>query len=233
MLKAVIFDMDGVIVDTEYIDFQLQSDFIKSIAKHPEQLTHHDFSQLVGRSGRDLLERIQSLCQSDISFAEIYKGFDAINDQKYSQEMIKTHFRKDIVKIIEFAKKHGIALAIASSSSKQHILKVLKTCRIDDAFNLIVSGEDFKESKPNPAIYQFVLRQLDIHASEAIVIEDSPSGITAAKSAGIPVIAYEEKRMLVDQSQANIILPNMQAISEKIMKIVQEEKNFTEKNFDE
>ena len=50
-VKAIIFDMDGVIVDTEYLDFKLQSAYIKSIAKNPEKLSHEDFSSLVGRTG--------------------------------------------------------------------------------------------------------------------------------------------------------------------------------------
>ncbi|CAM4213513.1 haloacid dehalogenase [Streptococcus penaeicida] len=219
MLKAIIFDMDGVIVDTEYLDFQLQSDYIKSISKTPENLTLEDFSALVGRSGRDLWDRIRYLSESDITDQEIVSNLHKIDEQKYNAQTARKLFRKDIVKIINFAKQHDIKLAVASSSPKKEILKVLDACGILQDFNLIVSGEDFVESKPNPAIYLHVLEILDIAPDQALVIEDSPSGIAAGKAAEIPVLAYQENRMLVDQSQADFILENMQAIYEKIVEI--------------
>lgn len=219
MLKAIIFDMDGVIVDTEYLDFKLQSDFIKSISKSPENLTLEDFSGLVGRSGRDLWDRIRILSQNPVSDEAILAGLALIDEQKYNAETARKLFRKDIVKIIDFAKQHDIKLVVASSSPKKEILKVLDACGILQDFHLIVTGEDFVESKPNPAIYFHVLKTLDIAADQALVIEDSPSGIRAGKAAGIPVLAYQENRMLVDQSQADFILENMQAIYEKIVEI--------------
>ncbi|SUN77061.1 haloacid dehalogenase [Streptococcus massiliensis] len=71
MLKAIVFDMDGVIVDTEYVDFQLQSELVKKIAKKPERLTHADFSRLVGRSYENLLEAIKAISQTDLSLVGI------------------------------------------------------------------------------------------------------------------------------------------------------------------
>lgn len=112
-------------------------------------------------------------------------------------------FRTDILKIIAYSKKHDIKLAVASSSRKDHILEVLEDCGIVDQTDHIVSGEDFEESKPHPAIYQFALERLQVSAGDAIAVEDSYYGIQAAKSAGIPVIAYHEERMLVDQSHAD------------------------------
>lgn len=203
MLEAIIFDMDGVIVDTEYVDFQLQSQMIRSIAKNPERLTHADFSSLVGRSYGDLVEAIKDLSQTDLSLEEIEERLEQVAEQKYFQMDYATLFRKDMIQILDFAKERGIKLAVASSSRKAHILEVLQACGIESYFDLVVSGEDFEESKPNPAIYQAVLESLGVAADQALAIEDSTYGILAAKRAGLTVLAYEEKRMLVDQSLAD------------------------------
>ena len=198
MLKAIVFDMDGVIVDTEYVDFQLQSELVKKIAKKPERLTHADFSRLVGRSYENLLEAIKAISQTDLSLVGIEQRLNEIAEQKYFQLDYRPLFREKIVDILDYAKEQGIKLAVASSSREEHILEVLRACGIRDYFDVIVSGENFSESKPNPAIYQAALRSLNVAANQAVAIEDSSYGILAAKSANLTVIAYEETRMLVD-----------------------------------
>ncbi|MGT2722554.1 HAD family hydrolase [Streptococcus porcinus] len=219
MLEAIIFDMDGVIVDTEYLDFQLQSDYIRSIAVDPHYLEHEAFSGLVGRSGQDLLKRIRRLSQTQVPDQDIALALEKISEKKYRADTIKRLFRQDILKINLFAKENQMKLAVASSSSKKHIIQVLEACGILKDFDLIVSGEDFQESKPNPAIYRHVLKELQLEAENTIVIEDSPSGIAAAKAAGIKVIAFEEKRLQVDQTAADYVLKDMNAIFERIVNI--------------
>ncbi|AGM98197.1 HAD family hydrolase [Streptococcus iniae] len=215
-MKAIIFDMDGVIVDTEYLDFQLQSVYIKSIAKNPEELSHEDFSSLVGRTGRDLYDRIIALSHTQHPFEEVTLALEAIAQEKYRKEMVEKLFRKDVLKIIAFAKEQGILLGLASSSAMKDILSVLSSHDLVAQFDLIVTGEDFTASKPHPEIYLHSLEKLGVTANQTIVIEDSPSGIAAAKAAGLTVIAYEEKRMQVDQSAADYIMPDMQHIYMKV-----------------
>ena len=212
MLKVIIFDMDGVIVDTEYLDFQLQSELIKSFAKEPENLTYENFSSLVGLSGQQLLNRIKDLSQTDLPFVEIEAELEKIAQKKYHQTNYKDIFREDIVEILSYAKDNGIQLAVASSSREEHIREVLSACGIMDYFDLILSGEHFYVSKPDPAIYQAVLKKIGLQADQAVAIEDSSYGILAAKRAGLTVIAYEENRMLIDQSLADYKGKNMKEI---------------------
>ncbi|MGT2930365.1 HAD family hydrolase [Streptococcus dentasini] len=212
MIKLIIFDMDGVIVDTEYLDFQLQQNYIKQIAHNPSQLTFKDFSELVGRSGQDLLERIKRLSQTSLSLSEIAAGLGEIERVKYRKENCLSLFRKDVLAVLEYARAEGIALALASSTKRDYIKTVLTTCGIKEYFDAIVSGEDFEKSKPNPEIYLAVLERLAISSGEALAIEDSPSGIAAAKGADLTVLAYREDRLGIDQSLADYMAEDMRDI---------------------
>ncbi|MGT2934173.1 HAD family hydrolase [Streptococcus catagoni] len=220
MLKAIIFDMDGVITDTEYLDYQLQRDFIKSIASENYQLREEDFLSLVGLSGDDLLRRIKSLSGTSLSLEEIDLSLERLSDQEYNEERIAPLFRKDILDILDFAIENKIKLAVVSSSAMKRIRFVLESCGILSYFNVIVSGEAFEKSKPDPQIYKHSLSELAVKASQVLVVEDSSAGIAAAKGAGLKVIAYEENRMRIDQGQADYILKDMKEIMEKIRELV-------------
>lgn len=124
----------------------------------------------------------------------------------------RTIFRSDIKQIIEFAKAHRIKLAVASSSALSHISNILTVCGIKDDFDLIVTGDDFARSKPDPAIYRHTLDSLGVSAEHAVAVEDSYYGMLAAKGAGVTVIGYEEKRMIVDQSLADYMGKDMTEI---------------------
>ncbi|OOF81765.1 HAD family hydrolase [Rodentibacter caecimuris] len=128
-------------------------------------------------------------------------------------------FRSDIQKIIDFAKQHHIKLAVASSSGLEHIQNILTKCDIIQHFDFIVSGEQFERNKPDPTIYRYTLEKLGVQAKNAVAIEDSFFGIQAAKYAGIPVIAYEEKRILIDQSEADYCGKDMSEILTIIQKL--------------
>ena len=211
-LKLIVFDLDGVIVDTEYLDFQLQSGYLRSIASPSVTLGVKDFSSLVGRSGQDLLMQVKNLTQIEKTFAEITAGLKKIEAKKYHPDNYLPLFRQDIVPLLQYAKEQRLLLAVASSTALNYLLDILDNCGIRNYFDLIVSGEDFESSKPHPEIYLSVLKALHVAPDEAIAIEDSSAGIAAAKAAGMDVIAYEEKRFLIDQTQANLICKNMRAI---------------------
>ncbi|MTB63746.1 HAD-IA family hydrolase [Streptococcus sp. zg-86] len=220
MIEAIIFDMDGVIVDTEYLDFQLQKDFVRSISKEMSVEKEQKFSKLIGRSYAYLAQAIKDLSGSSLSLAEISEQLEEYAKERYQDIDYLSLFRTDMIDILDYAKEKGLKLAVASSSRKEHIEEVLESCGILSYFDTVVSGEAFTESKPNPAIYLATLTKLGVDAQCAIAIEDSAYGIAAAKAAGVRVIAYQETRMPIDQRQADFLCQDMAAIFELIQSLV-------------
>ncbi|MFC0309809.1 HAD family hydrolase [Gallibacterium trehalosifermentans] len=212
MLQAIIFDMDGVIVDTEYVEFTAQREFIERLKQHHQPITLAQQSEVVGKSLKEIPAVIKKLSGSPLSLDKIREQYYLFWDNLFEQLDYRAIFRQDINCIIEFAKQQQIKMAVASSSSQQHIERILTACGIKDAFDCIVSGEMFARSKPDPTIYRYTLAQLGVNAENAIAIEDSFYGMQAAKAAGLTVIGYEEKRMVIDQSLADYMGKDMNEI---------------------
>lgn len=219
MLQAIIFDMDGVIVDTEFLEYRLQAQFIESIKEHDRILTPLERSEVVGKGLSEISEIVKKLSASSLPVEEIKQRYIDFFNQLFATVDYPSIFRSDIQKIIDFARQHHIKLAVASSSRLEHIQTILKKCDIIQHFDFIVSGEQFERSKPDPTIYRYTLEKLGVQPQNTVAIEDSFFGIQAAKSAGISVIAYEEKRMHIDQSQADYCGKDMNEILTIIQKL--------------
>lgn len=218
MLKAIIFDMDGVIVDTEFEDFRIQQAFIMKENPTINQ-ENTNFEELIGQSYDMLYKTLRKFIGSNDSLKEIKARFEEYNEVAYRAIDYQQLFRKEILSILNWSKENGIRLAVASSSTYEHIIEVLEVCGIKDSFDVIYSGEFVKESKPNPEIYLNTLKKLNVASNQAVAIEDSFYGISAAKAAGIPTIAYKETRAAIDQSAADYIAEDMTAVFEIVQSI--------------
>lgn len=211
-MKAIIFDMDGVIVDTEIIDYDLQIKYLKENNPNIKNKDYKYFSELVGLSYKKLFRKMSEFLNHSKSIETIEKEYTELEEKAHNNLFYKNLLRYDVIKILDWAKSCNIKLAVVSSSTKIRIINVLKACDILKYFDLIVSGEDFEESKPNPDIYLTVLKKLQKNSEDVVVIEDSYYGIEASKNAFITTIAYKEKRLGIKQSHADYIFNNMTEI---------------------
>lgn len=220
-LKALIFDMDGVIVDTEYQDFSIQKEFIKYL--NPQSnYNDKDLLVLVGKSYLTLYKLLQQFIGQEYSIEKIEEEYAVFSDIRYSKLNYRELFREDIIKILDFSVENGIKLALASSSKYEHIIEVLESCGIRAYFDVIVSGENFIESKPNPEIYRATLNELSVQAEHCIAIEDSYSGIEASTSAGIATIGYYDSRLPLFNNKASWRVGSMQ----EVLNVIQSQYEF-------
>lgn len=202
-MKAVIFDMDGVLIDSEALHLY---DFRVFLQKHNQNLTNEELSEFVGLDAKTFIGHLQEIWKPISllpSIEEIKEGCKYPSDS--FQDMLVPHVRF----ILSHLKKNNIKIAIASSSPYNIIYKMLSINDIDSYFDVIVSGNDVQAKKPSPDIYFETLKRLELPSNDCIVIEDSLVGIQAAINAGLYVIAVKENRFLVDQSQADCIVNDL------------------------
>lgn len=202
-MKAVIFDMDGVLIDSEALHLY---DFRVFLQKHNQNLTNDELSEFVGLDAKTFIRHLQETWKpvSPLpSIEEIQEGCKYPSDS--FQDMLVPHVRF----ILSHLKKNNIKIAIASSSPYNIIYKMLSINDIDSYFDVIVSGDDVKAKKPSPDIYFETLKRLELHSDDCIVIEDSLVGIQSAINAGLYVIALKENRFSVDQSKADCIVNDL------------------------
>jgi len=212
MIKAVIFDFDGVVIDTESIRFN----HLKSILKRFDyDLKDNDFEKSIGKKTRHFLKEIFPKITSD----ELDKIMQLRRELQFKQ--IKDYnLIPGLVELLRFLKAQNIKIAISTGSKMDFIKEILKINSLYAYFDLIVSGEMFLSSKPNPECYQVTLKELGLKPDEVIVLEDAVVGIVAAKKAGCKVFAiqtYFGEKQLED---AYKIFPNHLGIL-----------NFIKKNF--
>lgn len=201
---AVIFDMDGVIVDTEKF-------YLGTLAKLFEaegiEVPFEDLCVTVGASYKDFkrnLVRWFELGGEHLAEEEALAQYNVWEER--NQPDFAALLNHGVVETIAELKRRGVRVALASSSPMSNILLVLEACGLSDAFELVTSGEQFHESKPNPEIYLHTLENLGLPAGDCCCVEDSVPGITAGKAAGLTVFAKREDRFGFTQEAADRII---------------------------
>ena len=188
-IKAVIFDLDGTILDTE-----------KYFRKcWPAAFEHFGYSMsdeqaLSLRSlGRPFAPEYLRKMSGDPDF-----NYEAV--RSYRSELMEETIAKNglqlkpgAVEILEFLKEHKIVRAVATASPKDRSERYLKQAGILEYFDRIISATMVKEGKPSPDIYEFACRELGFAPEECIAVEDSPNGVLSASRAGCKVVMIPDQ----------------------------------------
>ena len=198
MIKAVIFDMDGVLIDSEII--YLDHMYEKLKIKYP-QINREALFAVVGSTTKRTMEIISDVIGEDVNshmFQELYAELWVDCRPDYPSIL-----RKEVPDILKELHRRGYQVALASSASRAGIDDVLTSCGLKSDFDYIVSGEEFKESKPNPEIYLHTADTLKREPKECLVVEDSTYGIMAGHGAGMTVASVIDDRFSFDRSLAD------------------------------
>jgi len=213
-IKAVIFDMDGVLVDSEVFFMEHMRIFYRlNGIELPEDMLH----ELVGGTMEiywDALEPYSPGTWDFGFFRKAYGEFCATIDFSY-----KDFLSEGTVEVLSALEKKGYKIGLASSSSIRSIRRALSECRIEQYFTSILSGDMFTKSKPDPEIYLKSAEALGLQTDECIVVEDSYYGIEAGKRAGMTVIAKRDTRFGTDQSKADYFINSLKDILSLLEKI--------------
>ncbi len=211
-MHYVIFDMDGVIVDTEPLYKENTVEFFKMKGINiPDEVYN------LGAGG--------NMTQGYYTFKELVPDFD-MEYEEYMKERrafagkdlpdVTKVVDKDIYPLLEWLKERGIHIALASSSPRRNILLYMDRLKIRDYFELIVSGDQFTKTKPDPEIYFFTMKELGADKRDCLIVEDSTYGIEAGKASGAVVAAKRDERFGYDQSQADYIIDRLIQIEDII-----------------
>lgn len=211
-LKAVLFDMDGVIVDTEPLHHKAYYGIFKEIGvKVPLEL----YESFTGQSTKNVCTQIKDIFELDIEVDDLICKKRALFKDYFDNDP-NFDLLSGVKDLIEFYHHHQIKLVLASSASMNTIDWVFNRFNLNPYFMGKISGADLQESKPNPEIFIKAAEIAGEERAHCLVIEDSTNGIKAAYEAGIYCIAYQSphsknqdyrlaNRVITDFEQAKIL----------------------------
>lgn len=198
--------MDGVIVDTEPVH---RYAYYQHFDELNIQVAETIFTTFTGYSTRNTYQKLKNLFPIDAEVEDLIQRKRALfNDAFDSKEDL--YLIEGVEPLIQDLHRNGMQLILASSAAKVTIERVFNRFNLHQYFTHIVSGEDFPNSKPHPAIFEYAASLSIAPKENCIVIEDSTNGIRAAKAAGIFCVGYNSlNSKLQDLSLADIVVENL------------------------
>ena len=213
---ATIFDMDGVIVDSEALYLEELRAFS---AAYGLGATEAELYGQVGKSHQffcrmlaDWLERGGHGSFEPEAAEKLFEAWASGTPRDYAAIL-----NPGVPGTLAALRAAGVRVALASSTPHAIIAEALGQCGLMDAFELIVSGEEFRESKPNPEIYLHTVERLGLPVAACCCVEDSVPGITAGKAAGLTVFAKREERFGFSQEAADAIIDDIPALLAEVL----------------
>ena len=181
MLKALLFDLDGTLAQTNSVH---HSTWVKVLEPHGYDVTWDFYRDRI--SGRLAPEIVTDLLP-DLSDEEAREMAEK-KEAQFREQAGALEPLPGLLDLIEKGQERGMSIALVTNAPKENVFVVLDILGLDDTFEPVILAEEIGVSKPDPASYQAALEALNVSAGEAVAFEDSPSGIASSVDAGIPTV---------------------------------------------
>ncbi len=195
-MKLVIFDMDGLMFDTEAVTARA---YIETGKEQGFDASLDMYKELIGLDARATWEKYREFYGIDIDAPKLYKTVGLRLDKILEEEGVPT--KPGLYEILDAIDAAGLKKVIASGSSRKQINEHLERSGLAGRFDGIISSDEVKTGKPAPDVFLACLDMMNIKAEDAVILEDSPYGIQAAKNAGISVIAVPDLLEIPEELQ--------------------------------
>lgn len=216
MIKAIIFDMDGLMIDSERVTFECYQEILKSMNLTMDK---EFYKTLLGKPLKGIYQRFYDVYGNDFPIEDVIKDVHALMAKRFETEGVP--IKTGLKSLLEYLKENNYKTIVATSSNRDRVDTILSQAQITDYFNDSICGDEVTKGKPNPEVFLKSCQKLGVNVDEAIVLEDSEAGIQASYDAGIKVICipdmkypekqYEEKtfKILKDLNGVTEYLKNL------------------------
>ena len=209
MIKAVLFDMDGVLVDTEWFYNRRRVAYLET-----KGFTFDEIPDLSGSNEKAIWEYF--VPDDEVRREELRQGYAAyqvLHPVPYGELL-----NRDAAPVMRELHRRGVKCAIASSSYRDLIYELVEVADIANVLDFTISGHECSAFKPDPEIYERAMGALGVGPDEALVIEDSPLGIEAGRRSGARVLALRpHEGVVLDQSGADRIIDSLADILDELV----------------
>ncbi|MEF3301658.1 HAD family hydrolase [Paenibacillus sp. GYB003] len=181
MIKALVFDFDGLILDTETNEYHA---YAEAYRHHGAELPLERWSKVIGTDMLSVFDPLDDLEQR-VGNPVDRERFRAMRRKLFEERMEREQLRPGVVSTLEQARRLGLAIGLASSSSSEWVIGYLEKFAIRDYFSVIRTRDYVAKVKPDPELYVQAVDRLGVLPEEALAFEDSPNGALAARRAGL------------------------------------------------
>lgn len=216
MIKAIIFDMDGLMIDSERVTFECYQERLKDM-----NLTMDEefYKTLLGKPIKGIYQRFYDVYGNDFPIENVIQDVHQIMAERFETEGVPV--KKGLVELLHYLKDNNYKTIVATSSNRDRVDKILAQAKITEFFDDSICGDEVTKGKPNPEVFLKSCQKLGVNVDEAIVLEDSEAGIQASYDANIKVICipdmkypekqYEEKtfKILKDLTEVTAYLKSL------------------------
>lgn len=216
MAKAVIFDMDDVIIDSTVMHIRAWN---LVLHKYNVSFDDIDSKTIAGFFGL----RMRNIANGLIDYFKLDADPKAIDDEREDVffGLISKNLKpsKGLIGLLEMLKERGMKLALATSGVREYAELVLDKLKLDGTFNAVVTGDDVKNGKPDPECFLKAADKLEVEPKDCIVIEDAEKGVQAAKAAGMKAIGYQNLShpYKQDLKKADLVVRSLTDITENVI----------------
>ena len=216
MIKAIIFDMDGLMIDSERVTFECYQERLKDM-----NLTMDEefYKTLLGKPIKGIYQRFYDVYGNDFPIENVIQDVHQLMAERFETEGVPV--KKGLVELLHYLNDNNYKTIVATSSNRDRVDKILAQAKITEFFDDSICGDEVTKGIPNPEVFLKSCQKLGVNVDEAIVLEDSEAGIQASYDANIKVICipdmkypekqYEEKtfKILKDLTEVTAYLKSL------------------------
>ena len=189
MIKAVIFDMDGLMIDSERVTFEGYQHIMGQMGL---TITEDFYKTLLGKPLKGIFQRFYDVYGNDFPIKSVIKDVHAFMADRFETEGVP--LKQGLVPLLEYCRENGYRTIVATSSNRNRVDTILKSADIEQYFDDSICGDEVTKGKPDPEVFLKSCMKLGVNTDEAVVLEDSEAGIQASYAAGIKVICVPDMK---------------------------------------
>lgn len=189
MIEAVIFDMDGLMIDSERVTFEGYQHVLK---KDNLTMSEETYKTLLGKTVKAVYELFANDYGEQYDVDQVIKEVHQYIADRFENDGVP--LKKGLLELLKYLKENNYKTIVATSSHRSRVDLILKQAKITEYFDDSICGDEVTHGKPDPEVFLKACQKLNVSPDKALVLEDSESGINAAYNAKIKVIGIPDMK---------------------------------------